>query len=352
MLLGAPFVGILFGNYGPRYLLIAGTFIHVFGLMMASLSHEFYQFLLAQGICSAIGASLIFSPSMSCMATWFYKRRGLAMGLTAAGSSIGGVVFPIIVARMIPLVGFGWTMRVCAFLILVLIVIANLTVKSRIKPMRRKVSFSDFVKPWKEIPFLLVGLGTFFYMWGFFLPITFIVRDASANGMSLSMSRYLVSLLNAGSFLGRTVPGLIRDKFGRINTMILMCLCTTILVLALWIPTSSAPAFIVFSVLIGISTGAGISLPPAIIAQISDVREIPRSQKWSLLWSFVRRCGHRRTDWWSSYSQWIGVPDYEVIQRLYVSWRYINLCCCAAVHWWVCNPNEGIILGENVGHFL
>ena len=273
MLIGSPFVGILFDNVGPRPLLLAGTFVHVFGLMMASLSSEFYQFLLAQGITSAIGASMIFNPSMACMATWFHKKRGLAMGLTAAGSSIGGVIFPIVVSRLIPAVGFGWAMRVCAFLILGLMVFANVTVKSRIKPTKRKIKLLDFAKPWTQLPFVLVGIGTFFYIFGFFLPITYIVRDAVAHGMPLSKAQYLVSLLNAGSFAGRTVPGIIGDRFGRINTMICMCLFTTILVLAFWIPTTSTAAFEGFAVLIGVATGAGISLPPAIIAQISDIKE-------------------------------------------------------------------------------
>lgn len=57
-----PFVGKLFDNYGPRYLLLTGTFFHVFGLMMASLSSEYYEFVLSQGICSPIGASMLFFP--------------------------------------------------------------------------------------------------------------------------------------------------------------------------------------------------------------------------------------------------------------------------------------------------
>lgn len=36
------------------------SFIHIFGFMMISVSTEYYQFLLAQGICSPIGACAIF----------------------------------------------------------------------------------------------------------------------------------------------------------------------------------------------------------------------------------------------------------------------------------------------------
>ena len=67
MLAGGPFVGKIFDDFGPRYLLIGGTFFHVFGLMMVSLSKEYYQFLLSQAVCSAIGASCVFYPAFTCV---------------------------------------------------------------------------------------------------------------------------------------------------------------------------------------------------------------------------------------------------------------------------------------------
>jgi hypothetical protein len=40
MFLPGPFVGWFYDNHGPKYLLIFGTFFHVFGLMMTSLCTE------------------------------------------------------------------------------------------------------------------------------------------------------------------------------------------------------------------------------------------------------------------------------------------------------------------------
>lgn len=60
-----PIVGIVHDNYGPRPLIIGGTILHVFGLMMASLAKTYYQFILSQGVCSAIGVACIYTPGMS-----------------------------------------------------------------------------------------------------------------------------------------------------------------------------------------------------------------------------------------------------------------------------------------------
>lgn len=57
-----PIVGRLYDRYGPRYLIFVGSFLHVFGLMMTSISTEYYQIMLSQSVCSAIGVSLIFQP--------------------------------------------------------------------------------------------------------------------------------------------------------------------------------------------------------------------------------------------------------------------------------------------------
>ena len=134
--------------------------------MMASISTKYYQFLLSQGICSPLGASMIFFPAMSTVVTWFHKKRGIALGLTAVGSSLGGVILPIMVARLVPKVGFGWTMRICAFLILGLLIVSNLTVKSRIPPHPRPVKIMDFISPLREPPFFLLSVGMFLYFFG------------------------------------------------------------------------------------------------------------------------------------------------------------------------------------------
>ena len=75
-----PFVGALQDRFGPKPLVLGGTILHVLGLMMTSLATKYYHFLLAQGICSPIGISMLFYPGTSSIVTWFSKKRGLALG--------------------------------------------------------------------------------------------------------------------------------------------------------------------------------------------------------------------------------------------------------------------------------
>jgi len=56
------------------------------------------------------------------------------MGIMVSGSSLGGVCFPIMLKRLFDSIGFGWTVRAAAFLILGCLVTANFLVRSRLPP--------------------------------------------------------------------------------------------------------------------------------------------------------------------------------------------------------------------------
>lgn len=165
--------------------------------MMASLSTNYYQILLSQGVCSAIGVGTLFQPSISTIPGWFNRKRGVAYGVAAVGSSVGGVVFPIMLARLIPKLGFPWAMRISAFLMLALLVVANLTVRANLPPHPRPLTLARFVQPWTEMPFVLLNAGLFLFTFGLYIPIDFIPAEAAAAGMRMGLVEYLVPILNA-----------------------------------------------------------------------------------------------------------------------------------------------------------
>lgn len=90
----APIFGKIFDSYGTYALIPIGTFLHVFGIMMISLSKSYYQVFLSQSLCSGLGAAMIFHGATNAVSTWFRGRRGLALGLASSGASVGGVIMP------------------------------------------------------------------------------------------------------------------------------------------------------------------------------------------------------------------------------------------------------------------
>lgn len=274
MLALGPVVGTLYDNYGPRRLIFFGSILHVFGLMMASLSTQYYQILLAQGVCSAVGVSAILQPALNTIIGWFDVKRGAAFGLLSTGSSIGGIVFPIMVTRLIREVGYAWAMRACAFMILGLLVITNLTVRAYHPPRPQKFTRDMLLRPFKEVEFVLVATGFFLFTYGIYIPINYIQVQALEVGMSPDLAQYLVAMLNAGSLFGRIFSGILGDKIGKYNIFVVVCYLSSIWVLALWIPANSDGALIAFAVLFGFSSGAYVSLIAPLVAAISPFEEI------------------------------------------------------------------------------
>jgi hypothetical protein len=112
-------------------------------------------------------------------------------------SSLGGVIFPAMVTQLIPQVGFGWTIRICAFLILALCIFGNFTVRSRLPPSKKPFRYMAYLSPFRDPTFTFLSLGVFFFWWGMFIPIDFIVADATYRGVPVRLARYLVPIMNA-----------------------------------------------------------------------------------------------------------------------------------------------------------
>lgn len=126
-----PFYGRLIDTYGPAPVLYPCSLLCVFSLCMTSLAREYYQIFLAQGLGFGIGAGGVFSSCMISVGQWLARRRGLATGIAAAGSSMGGVIFPIFVDRVNRDVGFYGAVRYTALFMGVLLAASCLLVRSR-----------------------------------------------------------------------------------------------------------------------------------------------------------------------------------------------------------------------------
>lgn len=198
---GMIFFGLIFGRvfdlYGPRWMLMIGTVVYVFGLMMTSLATKYYQFFLAQSVCAAVASSAVFNACMMSVVSWFFKRRALAFGIMVSGSSMGGFVMPIMIQKLIPQIGFPWTMRVVAFIFLALLSISCATIKSRLPPHPKPLVPRDYLAGFLEPAFALTLAANFLFYWGMFVPFNYILLQARAAGMSTELTEYLIPILNA-----------------------------------------------------------------------------------------------------------------------------------------------------------
>jgi MFS family permease len=230
-------------------------------------------------VLNGIGGCLINTPCIASIGHFFLVKRGNATGIAMTSGSIGGIIFPLMLQKLFPMVGFAWATRILGFILVFLLVIANLLVRSRL-PHKKIPSFRsispDFTV-FKDLPFTFVTLGIFLMEWGIFVPLTYITSYVVSYGHSSDFGFQILAILNAGSFFGRFFAGLVADMIGRMNTLILSIAMCVLSCFALWLPAGESTAMIViFAVIFGFVSGSNLSLSPVCVGQMCKTEHYGR----------------------------------------------------------------------------
>jgi len=237
-------------------------------------SHQFWQLLLCQGFGIGISCGLAFGSGMSAIAHWFHKRRSTALGINAFASSIGGTVFPVVFRNLLVAVGFKWTIRIIASILVLAMGITNLTIRRRLPPT--VVSGNLFnVKQLRSPAFIVYTAFGIVSFLGLYTVLTFIDASAPSQGVPESLSSYLVAAANAGNAVGRLSSGVLGDKFGPTNVMIPASFVAGVLTL-IWPYTRGTAELFTLAVTYGISSGAMVPLMGAPIMALGESADVGR----------------------------------------------------------------------------
>ncbi|KAL4982250.1 major facilitator superfamily domain-containing protein [Aspergillus falconensis] len=248
--------GPLFDRYGAK-VIYPPAVVFVFTIFMTSLCKEYYQFMLAQGVLGGMTQGLAMTPAMAATPQYFFKKRGVAMGLGVAGASIGGIIHPIVLNQLLTKtdIGFGWSVRIEAFLTSAILLASCPAIRARLPPRKSK-----FLLPraFKEPGYTSLIIGSVFAFMGMFTPLFYLPSYGISQGMSPTLAFYLSAILNAASFPGRIVPAILSDRFGKLNAFAAAGIATGILTLC-WQRVEGNAGIIVFAALFGFVSGAIVS---------------------------------------------------------------------------------------------
>ena len=93
----SPFVGWFIDKFGPRNVMLFGTFLTALGFILLSRIQELWQFY-AAFLVLTIGLSFgTFLIVTTAVANWFVESRSKALSFTMAGSGLGGVLVPVVI---------------------------------------------------------------------------------------------------------------------------------------------------------------------------------------------------------------------------------------------------------------
>ncbi|KAF5372624.1 hypothetical protein D9758_005190 [Tetrapyrgos nigripes] len=273
MAMGLPAGKLLDMGYF-RQTTLFGSVLYIFCLFMVSIAHpdQYYQIYLAQGLGMGIGAGLLYVPAVALQSHHWRRRRALAMGIVVTGSSIGGIIFPIMLNRLFEgSTGFAWGVRASGFVVLGLLVAANLLMsENRLKgEVKAAPTKPDMKAIMTDVPYLFSIVAVFFIDWGVFFPYFYLQLFSILHGVDPNIAFYTLAILNAASMPGRIIPNGLADRYGPFNAIIPCVGACGILIFALY-GIHSVATVIVFAILYGFFSGAFLSLCAPCLAALSS----------------------------------------------------------------------------------
>ncbi|ORE19132.1 MFS general substrate transporter [Rhizopus microsporus] len=284
-----PIAQILVSMLSIRPVLIFGTICIGLGLEMASLSSQIWHLYLTQGILFGIGASCIYMAIMGVAPQWFNKRRGLALGLVASGSGIGGLVIPLIMNAINNSLGSGWTYRILGFICLFCDGMACILVRERNPPSTTRKRFSQIVQfsVLKNPDYVLFAIGSNIGLFGYFIPYFFLPSYATYVGLTETQGSALVTVSAAGNFVGRVAIGFLADRIGKINSNLIFVIITSLSSFLIWTFANSYGSLMAFSVVFGLTSGAYFAQISPITASILGMKQLSSGLSLLLLTNVI-----------------------------------------------------------------
>ncbi|KAJ3293368.1 hypothetical protein HDU79_000404 [Rhizoclosmatium sp. JEL0117] len=247
--------------YGFRKVVFLGTVLCSLGIFLASFSTALPLLVCTQGVLFGIGGCLIYFPAVSLPSQWFNKKRGLAQGIAASGSGLGGLAFSVAIQKLLDAVGLAWTLRSSALFFFIILLAINPLFKTRVQTS--KSSKMDYTIL-KDPRFMFLLFAGFFANFALFVAVDFIpIFAQQKTGLSVADSATILSIYNGFGAVADTV-------FGRSNALII-CMWVTVASYFSWIACTNYSSVAVFAAVNGTVGGGFWALLPVVLASYFGV---------------------------------------------------------------------------------
>jgi len=298
MTIGSVIGGKLTAKYSIRSVVFAGGIILSAGFFLASFVTASIAWLLwvSYGIMGGIGMGFTYTTTIACAQKWYPHKKGLVTGIIVSALGFGGVIFTPIVESVIAAFGGAGVGEPKAFMVLSAVFLVVCTVSSLFLKnppdgymMDKVVASAKAGIPTKSATssemlktpqfylltatFLLACMGGLM-MIGFAKPI------AVAKGLAATATIGVLAIAMFNS-LGRLFWGMVSDKLGRINTLIVLLAIAA--VLSLLVNVANGYWIYILIACIGFSYGGLLSNFPSLTADLFGAKYMATNYGFVLL---------------------------------------------------------------------
>ncbi len=276
-----PVAGVLVDKISVRWIMSVGTVLYALGLYVLAQVTGIWQYIVIFGLVMAVANACAAALTTSAVISrWFTRRRGMALGIAAVGTSVGGVVIPALVSYWLGAHGWRIALELLALCVLaVMLPMVYFNVKDR-PGSHEELDIADRGHASTAAPLPELDLGAIvrnpnFWLIGLSLGLLFASYSATlANltpyavnvGQSEERASNLIMVVAICGLVGKLLFGMAADRISlRLGLGIAQCMVVVaLLILAL------EPGFalmLLASGLLGLAAGGMLPVWGAMMAQ-------------------------------------------------------------------------------------
>lgn len=263
-----PLAGRALDTFPLKWVILTGLACMVMGLMLAQRATALWHLWLVYATLMPITMTLTGTlAAQTLVSRWFTDNRGFALGISAIGTNVGGIVLPILVSAWLLQVGWRDTLNNLMFLAVALVLPLTFLVLSRsptpasslesggagdqrVWTTREILTTSIFWIPFCGLAPLSMAFGTLQFNLGI------IVRDI---GLDTAVTGNLIALTSVCMVAGKLFFGVMGDRVDH-RKLYWIANVATIIALLLVLYAQTLPVLVVATVATGISGGGILPL--------------------------------------------------------------------------------------------
>lgn len=292
----SPFQGALIERFGPRRLIALGTVLSGLSWVLAAQVQSVGLLYLSYGVVGGLGTGIVYVGVVGQMVRWFPDRRGLAVGMVAAGYGMGAIVTTFPIASALAGKGLETTLWQFGLLFAVIGFFASQGLRSphgAVVPVHAATHAPAKAAP--DVPtrqmlrtplfWLLFAMMTMMSTSGLMVTsqMATFAKDFGVAGVTVLGMAALPLALTLDRFtngLTRPLFGWVSDRWGRENTM---CFAFALegVAMALWLLTrENAVLFVLLSGVVFLGWGEIFSLFPSTLTDTFGTRYATTNYGW------------------------------------------------------------------------
>ncbi|WP_436346191.1 MFS transporter [Natronorubrum sp. FCH18a] len=287
---GAVLVGVFVDRLGTRRMLAAGTVVLCLGLVWTSLASSWVTVVLAYGVVTGIGMSIVYVVAYATVPRWFDRRAGFAGGVASAGLGVGMLVVAPAATVLIDRVGWRSSFLVLAGVVAVLLLVATALIRD--EPTAEPIPSGEFADETRSLEtdgdgerraraeterqsvgeqladvyaiarspsFVLVFVGWVAIYTTMYVVFVHLVVYASDIGLSRAVGATALAVIGGANAVGRVGIGYVSDYVGRVRVFAACSAIMGVSTLALPVIETTVALF-AFSLVFGLAYGGNGAL--------------------------------------------------------------------------------------------